>query len=93
MSTIELLFDGDIRGYRTGKDCVLELMNHPLWKDSIKLNATEEHIIKTEQENYLEIVDHVVDNACATLEGKKWSLCWIEGSIFAIREDHVFEEE
>jgi hypothetical protein len=87
MKTKELLFDGDIRGYRTGKDCVLELSKHHLWSVSIKLSDQERKILELEEPGYEEIIDDCIQNAWCKFEGHSYSLQWEEGSIFAVRDD------
>ena len=84
----QLLFDGDIRGYRTGKQCLLELYNHKLWKDSVQFTTEEIEIVQNESDGYLDIVDHFIDNAKSLEhEGTTWKLMWDDGSIFAIPKD------
>lgn len=91
--TRELLFDGDIRGYRTGKDCVLELNNHHLWQDSIKLTKEAIECIQSESDGWIDIVDDVIEKA-RSLEwkGHTWTLGWEDGSIFAYRDDYQDNE-
>ena len=88
MDTKELLFDGDLRGYRTGKDCVLELSKHPLWSVSIKLSDQERKIVESEEDGHWEIIDDCIQNAWCKFEGHTYSLLWEDGSIFAVRDDY-----
>jgi hypothetical protein len=92
METMELLFDGDIRGYRTGKDCVLALADTELWKDSIALTNEERAIVESESDSWLDIVEDCIDKAKCTHKGHTWTLHWIEGSIFAVRDDHEWDD-
>jgi hypothetical protein len=90
MDTKQLLFDGDIRGYRTGKDCVLELSKHPLWSVSMNLSEDERKVLESEEDGYLEIIDDCIRNARCEFEGHAYHLEWEweDGSIYAVRDDH-----
>jgi hypothetical protein len=90
----ELLFDGDLRGWRTGIDCVLELSVMPIWMPNIITDEDRAllELIKTnhgrdETGNYIEyhwIIDEFIDHAKCTYKGLAMRLEWNEGSIFAV---------
>lgn len=89
--TIELLFDGDIRGHETGIDCVLSLARGKLWRHDLTSADIDALTAGADREIVDWIVEEFIDTARATIDGKEWHLEWYEGSIFAVREDHDAE--
>ncbi len=94
-SKIQLLFDGEIRGYKTGYDCVKFLCSkrnftQAVWTGFEKLSEQElSDLLDSDHRD--DTIDEIITSAECKLNGERFTLHWHEGSIFAV-EDSAIEQ-
>lgn len=90
-----LLFDGGIRGYRTAKDCFLELIGHEFLNIKIKESYTREEIetVRSEGDGWLDIAEAFIDEALLVIDDQVCTLEWDEGDLYVVSIGHYENEE
>lgn len=94
MSTRELMFDGDNRGHRTGLDAALFIVSSEGWSHETLTDDEITALSDKTADGHYDWIDEIIESATYTdLDGHTWTMRWEDGSVFAIRNDHVEDDE